>query len=119
MFKMLFILLICETASSFNYMSEGYKHMVWKDGIGTIDNEIIDTWSTSIQSGDYVSPGSSHYKAVLFSSKDALHRYLDKNKSDGSLLIDIKMQTQRSIVQTEIMRAEEVKVFDHYKWEIK
>lgn len=82
------------------------------------DTTIVDEWGTMISHGDYSTVGTSHYKAILFKTTDALERYLSKNNANGCTLIDVKNGKIFTVRQVEhkkpVQRTEEV--FDYYEW---
>jgi len=119
MMNILFILLIVVSQHADSYSLPDYRHLIWKNGVGTPDTEIIDEWSTMIQSDDSVTPGKSFYKAILFTSPGALDRYLKANAvASTSLLIDVKAGATCKIVQDPVKRTEirKEEVIDHYNW---
>lgn len=93
------------------------QHMIWKGNIGEIDSEIIDEWSTTISEGFSRTSGKAYYKAVLFTSKDALDRFLKENYVDDGILIDIKKGTQSKIRQKRIEKTvhKESQELDYYE----
>lgn len=116
--ELLFVLLVVVTQPSTSYLDLMFSHMIWKDGVGTIDPEIVDEWSTNIQSGDTSFSGTAHHKAILFYSKVALNRYLEQNQAHNAILVDVKAGKQFIIVQEKITKivSREEEVFDHYDW---
>ena len=119
MMNILFILLIVVSQHANSYSLPDYNNLIWKNGVGTIDTEIIDEWSTMIQSGDSVSPGKSFYKAILFTTPGALDRYLKANAlASASLLIDVKAGTTCKIMQEPVKKTQIKKeeVINHYNW---
>jgi len=99
----LYIILITVTQSTLWNQGIG-NHYIWKGGIGIEDKEIIDEWKTSIQDGHSITGGKAFYKAILFTTKDALDRFFKTHDVKGAILIDVKNGIQNTIKQKTIYK---------------